>query len=262
MKKISAGLLGAAIMLTTFLSSCKKDDGDSTENGQAISSLTDSTGAVLFSITYTSDKKPARIVTNDATFDFYYNNGKLVKRTQTGSVTATDSFFYDGNGRFSRVDNYDGGMAMVRSTVFAYNGDNTLNTATVNSMVFGSADAMYEFTYTGSNLNIVKEYEKVLGSFNMRRQFEFLAFDAKTNPLEDIITNYFPDQFNLLVFLMYSQNNVTSMKQTDYNSSNGNITGSFPVTATYTYNGNTKPSQIIITINGNTNKANYTYTTL
>jgi hypothetical protein len=259
MKKIFAGLLFAATM-SAFFTSCKKDDTDA---GQVLSSITDTTGNSILVITYNSDNKPSRIANADATFDIFYADGKIVRRTQTqGGTVSVDSFFYDGNGRFSRIDNYDNNNDKTRSTVFAYNGDNTINAATVNYEGIGTADAIYEFTYTGSNLSTVKEQEKVLSTYRDKRLFEFLAFDSRINPVQKIIKDCFPDQFNLLIYMMASTNNFTSMKQTDYNTNNGNVTGTFPVTATYTYGSNNMPVDATVTLNGSTNRATYHYTNL
>ncbi len=259
MKKILAGLLFAATM-STLVTSCKKEND---ADGQYISSLTDTTGKNLMQITYNSDNKPSRISTNDVVFDIFYSGGKIVRRTQTQSGTVSvDSFFYDGNGRFSRVDNYDNNNDKTRSTVFAYNGDNTINSATIDAQGIGASDAIFEFTYSGGNLNTVKEQEKVLSTFRDKRLYEFLAFDSKTNPVRNVIKDCFPDQFNLLIFMMASTNNFTSMKQTDYNTSNGNVTGTFPITASYTYGSNGLPSEITSTVNGSTNRTTYHYTAL
>lgn len=261
MKKTMLSLLMAATTMTMFFTSCKKDDDDSAE---VFSSLIDTAGNSILTLTYNSDGKVSRAIAGTTTYDFYYSGSRLIKRTLTesGSLVSTDSFFYDGSDRFSRVDKYNSGGAQTASTVFAYNGDNTINTATVDAMGLGATDQMFEFTYSGGNYATVEEHEKVLGNYNIRRKFEFLAFDSYSNPIAEVIKNYFPDQFNILIFLWSSKNNFTSVTQTDYNVNTGDVTGTFPVSASYKYNGKGMPTEITSTFNGNTNKNFYSYTKL
>lgn len=260
MKKTCLSLLIAAITMSVFFTSCKKDN-DSTE---VFSSITDTAGNDVMTLTFDNENRPIKAVASTTTFDFFYSGGKLIKRTTTlsGSLDAVDSFFYDGNNRFSKVISYNSGGVKRRETVLTYNADNSLNQSTINTSVWGESDMLYEFTYNGSNLNKVVESEKMAGTFNKKREYEFLAYDAKTNPISSLIEDYFPDQYNLLIFLWMGNNNFTSAKQTDYSLINGEVTGTFPITATYTYNGSGLPTEIVSTINGNTNRSYYHYKNL
>jgi|GEM_PF-5575708 len=260
MKGIYLSLMAVMVVSGLFFTSCKKDK----TTNEAFSSITDSTGADVLGITYDNDGKVIKATAGTVTYDFYYNNNKLIKRVQSesGSLVATDSFFYDGVDRYSRIDNYNDNGVKAKSTVFSYNLNNSIDAVNVNSSTVGTPDAMFEFTYAGSNFNTVKEYEKTLGTFSIKRQFEFLAFDAKTNPISPLINKYFSDQYNLITLFWGSNNNCTSMRQTDYSVINGDVTGSFPVTATYTYNGSNMPTEVVTTTNGNTNRNFYHYTTL
>lgn len=262
MKKTYVAILLCAVAISLCFTSCKKEKDSG--SGEVFASIKDTAGADIMTLTYNSDNRVSRAVANTTTYDLYYSGTRLIKRTLTtsGSLTATDSFFYDGAGRFSRVDNYNSGGTLAMSTVFSYNADNTVNTANVNSSTFGVADQMFEFTYTGGNINTIMEREKVLGNFEVRRKYDFLAYDNNNNPIKDVIKKYFPDQFNLLIFLWSSGNNFTSVVQTDYNVFNGSVTGTVPVSATYKYNAAGNPTEITSTINGNTNRNIYSYTSL
>jgi hypothetical protein len=260
MKGIYLSLITVLVVSSLFFTSCKKDK----TNTEVFASITDTTGAEVLGVTYDNDGRVIKATAGTVNYDFYYAEGKLIKRVQSesGSLVATDSFFYDGLDRYARVDNYDNNGTKAKSTVFSYNLNNSIDAVNVNSSTVGTPDAMFEFTYAGTNFNTVKEYEKTLGTFSIKRQYEFLAYDTKTNPIASLIGKYFPDQFNLLILFWGTGNNCTSMRQTDYSVINGDVTGSFPVTATYTYNGNNMPTDVASTINGNTNRSNYHYTTL
>lgn len=261
MKRTYAAIILLLLATVVALTGCKKDkDSD----GNVIASLADSTGNVIMLVTYNSDNKVSRITTTDVVYDFTYSDSKLIKRThaQGGAIMYTDSFFYDGNERFARIDRYDVNMDMAASTVFAYNGNNTINTINFNSSVIGTPDKLFEFTYNGGNLSVVKENEKVLGNFNLRRQYEFLAFDDRQNPVQPLIKDYLSDQVNLITVLFWSSNNFTSAKQTDYNLNTGDVTGVVTIAGAYTYADNGMPSQLTATINGNTNRISFNYTTL
>ena len=260
MRRTYAAVFLLFATVAAALTGCKKDNQS---EGDVLASLTDSTGNIVMLVTYDSDHRVSRLATNDAVFDFYFSGGKLIKRTQaqSGSIAFTDSFFYDGNSRFARVDRYDENMAQVASTVFAYNGDNTVNTINFNSSVIGTPDKLFEFTYSGGTISMVKEQEKVLGNFIPRRQYEFLAFDGHENPAKTLIHEYVPDQVNLLTVLFWGNQNFTSAKQTDY-TNNGNVSGIVTLSASYTYTGSGLPKDITTTINGSTNRTTFNYTKL
>lgn len=260
MKKTYLSLLiVAATIMGLFVTGCKKDNNIT----ETFSSITDTAGNDVMTLTFDNNGRPIKAVASTTTYDFFYNGDKLVKRTTTvsGSLEVIDSFFYDGNSRFSKVTSYDNGGSETKETVLTYNANNTINQATVTGSVL-NPDQLFEFTYSGGNLSKVTETEKQAGTFKKKREYEFLAFDGKQNPIAPLIKNYFPDQYNVLIFLWMGENNFTSAKQTDYSLINGDITGSFPITATYEYSSTGLPTKIIATFNGNTNTNYYHYTKL
>jgi hypothetical protein len=252
-------LLAVAATLSITIASCKKENNGT----ERFSSITDSAGNDVMTLTFDNNNRVIKATAGTTIYDFYYNGDMLIKRTTTmsGLLNAVDSFFYDGSNRFAKVVSYDDNGSKQKETVLSYNGNNTVNQATINSNTW-DPDQLFKFTYNGTNLNKVTESEKQAGTFRKKREFEFLAFDANQNPIASLIKESFPDQYNLLIFLWMSDNNFTSAKQTDYSLINGDVTGTFPITATYNYNGLGLPTTITTTINGTTNTNSYHYTTL
>lgn len=259
MKSTYLMLLAIAATVSITISSCKKEESGT----ERFSSITDAVGNDVMALTFDNNHRVIKAIAGTTTYDFFYNGDMLVKRTTTldGSLDAVDSFFYDGSNRFAKVVSYNENGSKQKETVLSYNGNNTVNQATVNSNTF-DPDQLFEFTYNGANLSMVTESEKQAGTFRKKREFEFLAFDANQNPIASLIKTSFPDEYNLLTFLWMSENNFTSAKQTDYSLINGDVTGTFPITATYEYNGLGLPTTAVTTINGTTNTNSYHYTTL
>ena len=78
---------------------------------------------------------------------------KLIVRnyTSAGSVSSVDSFFYDASNKLVRVEGYNGMNVKQKTVTLAYNGDNTLNSGTVDYTDPLTNDLLLEYTYSGGN---------------------------------------------------------------------------------------------------------------
>jgi hypothetical protein len=181
--------------------------------------------------------------------------------TSSGTLKNVDSFFYDVAGQLIRADDYDNTLTKVKSTIFVYNGDNTMNSASVTYVSPTNPNEYYENTYgTGGQLLSRKSYvANSSGIFQLITDVQFLAYDNKANPFVPIYQNYLLDQFNLFAFVYASPNNFTSAKEIFYDATTGNISNLDFSEVSYSYNSNNLPAGLTATDGTTITKYNFTY---
>ena len=256
--KTATVCLGIAMLATA----CKKDETPA--KTYYLTALADSSGTDLATFEYDADNKLIRFGEgSNSGYNFYYNGSKLTVRTYTGSGTVNnvDSFFYDASNRMVRVENYDGSNTKIGTVTFAYNGDNTLNSATIDYVDPLTNDYLFEYTYNGENVAKRKASEKVLGVYKIKNEIEYLGLDNRKNPFESIYKKYLFDQFGLFYFVWSGPHNPTSGKQTDYDVATGNVTSLASISSSYEYNGDDIPTKAIHTQGATTSIYTFKYTT-
>lgn len=256
--KTATVCLGIAMLATA----CKKDETPA--KTYYLSALADSSGTDLATFEYDSDNKLIRFGEGSSSgYNFFYSGSKLIVRnyTSAGSVSSVDSFFYDASNKLVRVEGYNGMNVKQKTVTLAYNGDNTLNSGTVDYTDPLTNDLLLEYTYSGGNISKRKTSEKVLGVYKTKNELEFLGLDDKTNPFYSIYTNYLLDQFNLFYFVWSGQHNPTSGKQTDYDTNTGNVTSVASATSVYEYNADGMPTKATHSQGASTNIYTFKYTT-
>lgn len=254
---IAFGIVAVVLVLAT---GCKKDEEPT--KTYYITALTDTAGNDLGTFQYDADNKLIRFgAGSSSNYNFFYSGGKMIVRNyvSSGTVQEVDSFFYDGSNRISRVEGYDGANTKVKTTTFAYNGDGTLNTATVDFVSLLTNDMLYEYTYSGGNTATRTSSEKDLGTYKMNSKVEFLGLDDKNNPFVSIYKDYLIDQFGLFYFVWAGNHNPTSGKQTEYDITTGNPTSVASATTAYEYNEGNYPTKTTSVQGGTTNIMLYEY---
>lgn len=240
-KALGVVTVAVAMALAT---GCKKDD--TTSKTYLLTALADSAGVDLATFEYDANGNLIRFGSSSTNnYNFFYSNGKLVVRnyTSSGTVQNVDSFFYDASNRITRAEGYDGANTKEKTTTFAYNGDNTLNTATVDFVSPLQNDMLYEYEYSGGKISKRTSSQKDLGTYKVSSKVEFLALDDKKNPFASIYKTYLLDQYSLFYFVWAGEHNPTSAKQTDYDITTGNPTTIASATTTYEYNSSNLPTK-------------------
>lgn len=244
MKKNLIIALGIVAVVLVLATGCKKDETPA--KTYLLTALADSAGVDQTTFEYDTDNKLIRFgLGSTDNYNFFYSGGKVVVRNyvSSGTVQNVDSFFYDGSNRITRVEGYNGTNTKLKTTTFAYNGDNTINTATVDFVSLLEPDMLYEYVYTGGNISMRSTSQKDLGTYKLKSKIEYLGLDDRINPFESIYKNYLLDEFNLFYFVWSGAHNPTSAKQTDYDITTGNATSVASATTTYVYNSDNFPTR-------------------
>lgn len=243
MKNVQLGI--ALVLIATmavFMPSCKKD-----KPHFVLTALGDSAGVAQTTFTYDASGKMIKFGAGTTNYDFYYSGDKLIARsyTSSGTIENIDSFRYDAQNRVSRVDDYDvSSNVLVKSTTFSYNSDNSINSASVHYASLGSKDELYNYTYEGGKLKKREDMEKIATVFKKKTETEFLAYDNHDNPFKEIYQKYLIDQFSLFVFVWSYPYNFTSVKQTSYDTTTGDVTSVSSAVGTYKYNADGLPERV------------------
>ncbi len=248
-------LILCAFVLTTVISSCKKD---AVKKTFLITSFNDSTTTLAF--TYDVQGNVTRLVNNGYTIDFFYNNNKLVKRTKASSGTneGVDSAYYNGSGQLYKTVSFDNTNTKTQTTQITYNGDNTVNTVTVD-YESATADELYEFTYSGGKLVQRNKSAKDGAVYKLANKIEFLGYDDKANPLRPLYEKSLIDIQEAFAYFISYPNNFTSVKSTSYDT-NGLVTNVYSASASYTYNADGLPVTATFTEGSTTSTYTLTYT--
>lgn len=236
---------------------CKKNEPAKTYR---VSQLNDGTNATTF--TYDTDGKLTSLSGYNSTFNLFYSGDKLVRRTTTdnGVLSKIDSIFYDPSGRIFKVTNWDQpANTLNKTTLFAFNADNTINTATVDFASSASQDMIFEYTYDAGKLVQLSKSVDVSGVYKLDNKIEFTAYDNKTNPLSAVFQKYLVDFIEAYIYYTAYPNNFTIAKQTTYDTTTGSVTGVTAATATYTYNSDNLPVTMALTLGGTTGSYTFTY---
>lgn len=252
-KYISLAL--CALIFTTIVTSCKKEAAKKTF---LLTSFVDSTTNLLF--TYDVQGNVTRLVNNSYTIDFYYNNDKLVKRTKTsgGTNDGVDSIYYDGSGHLYKAVSFDNTNAKTKTVQITYNGNNTVNTVTID-YEDATPDELYEYTYTGGKMVQRNKSAKDGSSYKLANKLEFLGYDDKANPLRPVYEKSLIDIQEAFAYFISYPNNFTSVKSTSYDT-NGLVTGVSSASASYTYNADNLPATATFTEGSTTTTYTLTYT--
>lgn len=244
MKKNLITALGIVALVLVLATGCKKDE--KADQTYYLTGLADSAGVDIATFDYDADNKLIRFGQGaNSGYNFYYSGDKLIVRTNvsSGSISDVDSFFYDASNRIVRVENYNGSNTKEKTVTFAYNGDNTINSATEDYVDPLTNDMLHEYTYSGGNTSKRKTSEKVLGTYKLHYEVEFLGLDDKKNPFEPVYKKYLSDVFGLFYFVWSGAHNPTSGKQTEYDMTTGNVIDVVSVTSVYEYNADNVPTR-------------------
>jgi len=245
------------VVALLFSGGCKKNN--STQ--YLLSALGDSSGTAATTFTYDLNGQVAMIYSNAdlSGWDFYYNGSAISVRTYTsqGQVTTIDSFFYDTQNRLVQINDYSD-TGKIKTSVFTYNGDNTVNSVSV-TYTTGLNNELHNYTYTNGKLTERDDLVNVSGNFKLSSKYEFLAYDNHSNPFNNIGRIYLPDQFTLFAFVWCYPNNFTSAKLTYYDTSTGNPTSVDSNTGSYTYNSAGLPTKAIFYDGSNNTTYTYAY---
>ena len=255
-------IIAAVFILTLLMAGvgCKKDNAPA--KVFVLSTYGDTTGTNLDNFTYDANGRPSKLYSATYSTDLYYSGDKLVRRTssQGGAVTEIDSIYYDAQGRIFKAVNWDAAAATkTKTTVFIFNADNTINSATVDYESASTDDELYEFTYSGSQVTERRISVFTGGVYKLKNKFEYQTYDGKANPFAAVYRPYLVDILQAFVFFTAYPNNLTMGKQTTYDLVSGSVTGITPVTITYTYNSDALPTRMDITQGGSTGVIVMTY---
>src|ERR1700749_4693559 len=106
MKNINMKIMGLVFASLALLAApgCKKDNKPAKTN--IIASLQDTTGTDAIHFTYDENGNMIRYDELGTYADFFYKGNTIAYRitTSSGTVSAIDSFFYDGNSHLIEVD--------------------------------------------------------------------------------------------------------------------------------------------------------------
>jgi len=230
------------ILILSAGSGCKKTETE--KKNFAITGLTDVAGNPVMQFTYTPTGKILQIYSPSDSYDFLYSGDKLVTRSYTqAGIYIVDSFFYDISGRVYRVVEYDLlANVKVKTTVLIYNGDNTINSASVDYASAFTDDEIYELTYAGGKYSgWIRLVNKSGSYYQPDYKTEFLAYDDKPNPLAKIYQEGLMDVIDMIPYFAASPNSFTSAKQTDYDSVTGLEKSIRGLSAVYQYNADGLP---------------------
>ena len=255
MKSARVLVLGVTVICALIAATGCKKDNPAPEKTYLVSEFGDTTGAFSVQFTYDNEGHLTRIENPTSTINISYNNGKVVKRLSTtgGSVTGIDSVFYDGNNRIATVIGYDGTATIKQQTTsFTYNGDNTVNSATVDYENAATDDELFDFTYSGGKLTQRTKSVKILGTYKLANKVEFLAYDDKVNPFAKVFRSCLLDVIEAFIYFSAYPNNATSVKSTMYDTGTGNVTSVSSVSETYDYGSNNLPIMFHETSGGTT----------
>lgn len=237
-------VLGIAVICALIAATGCKKDNPAPAKTYLVSEFGDTTGAFSMQFTYDNEGKLTRIESPTSTINVSYSNGKAVKRVGSsgGSISSVDSLFYDGSNRIAAVVNYDGTATnKQKTTVFTYNGDNTINSATVDYENIATDDELFDFTYSGGKLTQRTKSVKILGTYKLATKVEFLAYDDKENPFAKVYRSCLIDIIEAFIYFSAYPNNATSVKSTMYDTGTGNVTSVSSVSESYDYNSNNLP---------------------
>lgn len=241
------------------MAACKKNE---TPKKYAIASLTDTTGAVLTGFTYDINGRLIKLSSPGFETNIEYSGDRLVRRTNinSGTLSDIDSVYYDPQGRIFKVENWTASpSAKVKTTVFIFNANNSINSATVDYVSAATEDELYEYSYTGSQLTERRKSVLNGGVYKLSGKFEFQSYDDKASPFAAIYRPYLTDILNAFVFFAAYPNNLLLGKQTNYDTATGSVTGVVPVTITYTYNSDNLPTRMDLTEGGSLGAYGITY---
>ncbi len=250
----------AAVLLIALSPGCKKN---AAAKNYVVTQLGDSSQATNF--TYDAQGKLTRLYGPSFSLDLYYNGDKVVRRvsTSSGTINAVDSVFYDASDRIFKVVEYDQpANTKSKTTIFAFNADNTINTASVDYTNPATDDELFEFTYADGKVTQRTKSVNIGGNYKLASKLEFTAYDSHVNPLSAMYRKYLIDIVEAFIYFSAYPNNFTIAKVTFYDTNNGSVTGVTPATATYTYNSDNLPVRMDITEGSTTGSLTYTYTAL
>lgn len=248
----------AVLSLIAVSTGCKKNQPAKTF---LITQLGNSTNTTNY--TYDAQGKLTRLYGPTSSIDLFYSGDKLIRRTSTlsGSLNEIDSVYYDASGRIFSVVAYEQpANTKTKTTVFAFNADNTVNTATVHYENPATDDVLFEFTYTDGKLAQRTKSLKIGGNYKLANKLEYTAYDTRVNPLASFFRKYLSDVVEAFIYYSAYPNNFTIAKSTDYDTTTGAVTNVTPVTATYTYNSDNLPAKMYITEGSATDSLTYQYT--
>jgi hypothetical protein len=264
MKKIQIIAFALIVLIAATATSCKKDKDD--PKNFAISTFADSTGSFSYQVTYDQTGKAVKYFSTTSAdgYDFYYSDNRLIYRTYTnaGTIEGTDSFFYDGSNRISRVVNYNALGGKVKTTLFTFNGDNTHNSATVDYTDPLMSDELFDFVYAGGQLKERRKLVLDAGTYKLKYKLEYLGYDDKTNPFTNLYRNVLVDAIEAFVYFSAYPNNVTSAKLTNYDLLTGLVSGVNSATISHIYNSDGLPIKLYVTEGGTSGVYQIQYTEL
>jgi hypothetical protein len=248
-------LFACALLLTTTISSCKKD---AVKKTLLVTSVGDTINPILF--TYDAAGHLSTLSSLGSVSTFSYNGDKVITRVATtgSSVRSIDSFYYDGAGNIFKVSSYDSGFVKTQTTLLTYNSDNTLNYATITSATGAIGEQLFEYTYSNGKLTQRTKSIKTGGVFKMTNRLELLGYDDKQNPLFPIYKKHLIDLQNTFANFWANPYNITIIKSTMYDNS-GQVESVISASGVYTYNADGLPVSGTFTENGNISYLRYTY---
>jgi len=247
-------LFGVAVLGLALFSSCSDDavtpDPVITSSSCVIKTMVDSDGTTT---TFTFDgAKLTKVSEKDAegTDDYIYSyTGEEL--TEIKLDDETYKITYTG-GKVSRVDVFDGADLYTYYNI-SLNGDGLPSTIDVyypDGMGNDQYTESLSYTYGNGNCTamIVSIDTDDDGKLDYTYSYKFSSFDDKTNPHYKLI-NFLVDYENPLIFC---KNNMLSGTI----EAGGDKTA---LTATYKYNSNNLPSEMVVSFDGSPTTINYTY---